>query len=39
MVEICKDALKKPVNNEGKNHVCLHNYFTYIYVYKENTYI
>ena len=28
ITEICKDALKKPVNNEGKNHVCLYNYFT-----------
>ena len=34
ITEICKDAPKKLVNNEGKNHVCLYNYFTYIYVYK-----
>ena len=31
----CKDALKKPVNNEGMNHTCAFiNYFTHIYVYK-----
>ena len=32
MTEICKDAPKKLVNNEGKNHVCLYNYFTSIYL-------
>ena len=32
ITEICKDAPKKLVNNEGKNHVCLYNYFTYIYM-------
>ena len=39
MVEIdnsnLQNALKKPVNNEGMNHMCAFiNYFTHIYAYK-----
>ena len=37
--EICKDASKKLVNNEGKNHVCLYNYFNCIYMSINKTLI
>ena len=39
ITEICKDASKKLVNNEGKNHVCLDNYFTCIYMSINKTLI
>ena len=39
ITEICKDASKKLVNNEGKNHVCLYNYFTRLYMSINKTLI
>ena len=39
ITEICKDAPKKLVNNGGKNHVCLYNYFTCIYMSINKTLI
>ena len=39
ITEICKDASKKLVNNEGKNHVCLYNYFTCVYMSINKTLI
>ena len=33
ITEICKDPLKKPVNNKGMNNVCLKNIILHIFFY------
>ena len=37
ITEICKDPLKKLVNNEGMNNVCLYNFILHIYVHINKT--
>ena len=37
ITEICKDLLKKPVNNEAMNNVCLYNIILHIYVHINKT--